>query len=54
MEEHINEWKVTIKEVGEPVYASVIGGKGLGLDDIRRDFALDRPDVEWYTIEKMK
>ena len=54
MEEPINEWKVTIKEVGEPAYASVIGGKGLGLDDIRRDFALDSPDVEWYTIEKTK
>lgn len=50
----MSQWKVTIKEVGEAVYSAVISGEDMSLDDIRRDFALDSPDVEWYSIESMK
>jgi hypothetical protein len=47
-------WKVTIKEVGEPVYSAIIGGKDMTLDSIREQFQLDKPDVEWYSIESLK
>lgn len=50
----MSSWKVTIKEVGEPVYSSIISGDDMGLDDIRLDFGLDSADVEWYSIESMK
>lgn len=50
----MSKWKVTIKEVGEPTYSAIIGGNSMTLDDIRRDFALDSADVEWYSIESMK
>jgi hypothetical protein len=50
----MSSWKVTIKEVGEPVYSSIISGDDMGLDDIRRDFGLDSADVEWYSSESMK
>lgn len=50
----MNEWKVTIKEVGQPVYSALIGGKDMTLESIRSDFQLDSPDVEWYSIESVK
>lgn len=50
----MNQWKVTIKEVGEPVYSAIIGGENMSLDNIRNDFSLDSPDVEWYSIESLK
>lgn len=46
-------WKVTMKEVGGDVLTPELHGP-YDLEDVKKQFGLEEPDVDWYTINEIK
>lgn len=53
MSKPYRNWKVTIKEVGGDVLTPELHGP-YDLEDVKKHFGLEEPDVEWYSIEEIK
>lgn len=50
----MSRWKVSVKEVGNPMVLHPMAVGDYDLSDIRSLFGLEEDDVEWFTIERQK